>query len=108
MEQISREKAQKEVDDNFEVFKEKFDEIRKNYPNKKFILLKNKKIIGGFDSEDDAEMTAKLLFKEINYFLQEVNPIPQAYEISTAICSVPSRVSFLNDTGGLRGCISEH
>ena len=87
MKELTREEAQKEVDNNFEIFEKEINNIIEKYPGKKFILLKNKEIIGGFDSEEDAETTAKLLFKDSPLFsIQEVNPIPldlgyQGYEM---------------------------
>ena len=72
-----REKIQKEVDDNFDYFNDNLYSILKEYPNKKYALLKNKEVIECFDSLEDTESTANLLFKEDPiYSIQEINPIP--------------------------------
>ena len=75
--QITRAEAQKEVDDNLEFFEENLKEIKKQYPDKKFILLKGKKAIGGFLTFEDAKQAGELHFKEYPlYSIQEIDQIP--------------------------------
>lgn len=80
---------QEEVNKNFTYFQKNIKIIHEKYPKKKYILLKNQNVIGGFDSWDDAEETANILLKKEKsktYSIQELNPQPinlgyQAYAL---------------------------
>ena len=74
---IKRDLQQDEVNKNYKFFKENYNEIKKKYSHKNFVLLKNQKVVGAFDSWDDARVTAGLLYKNETYSIQELKENPQ-------------------------------
>ena len=83
-----RKEQQQEVNDNFKFFQENYISIIQENIGKKFILLKNKEVIGGFESWEDAKEAARIIFKDDSiYSIQEVDLPPaelgyQSYAIS--------------------------
>ena len=74
---INQENQKKEVNANYQFFKENQDKIQKDFSDKKFILMNNKNIMGGFNNWEDAKEAAKIIFKSNeNYSIQEIHSQP--------------------------------
>ena len=70
-----RARQQREVDANFEVFEEKFDDLYREHPGK-FALMKNREVVDFFDTDADAFRAAKLLFNDGLFSVQKIDNQP--------------------------------
>ncbi len=84
----NRDLQEEEVKKNYKYFKNNYSSILDKYPNKKFILLKDQKVVGAFDTLDDAKEASRLIYKkEERFSIQELNPLEvnlgyQSYALS--------------------------
>lgn len=62
----------------FEYFKKNQDELISKYEGK-FIVIKDQKVVGGYDSEIDAYNTAKEQFEVGTFLIQHAVPGTDAY-----------------------------
>ena len=75
------EKAQKEVDKNYDFFKTQISRLKSSHL-KKFVLLHNREISDFFTSEDDAIKIGKEKYGEGGFSVQQVSdrPIELGYQ----------------------------
>ncbi len=69
--EMDKNRIQKEVDDNFEFFKSKLNEIITDHEGK-FALIKNQEIKGYFDKSGDALVAGKKKYPDGVFSIQEV------------------------------------
>ena len=68
---MDRDRIQKEVDNNFEFFQSKLDELISDYDGK-YALIKNQEIIGYFDKSEEALIEGKNRYPDGVFSIQEV------------------------------------
>ncbi len=69
--QERRKKQQREVDANYEVFREKLPDLLGQHAGK-YALMKNREVVEFFDSDKDAWAAGKLLYKDDVFSVQLV------------------------------------
>jgi len=65
---------QQEIDDNFEFFRQKLPDLLKDHRNR-YVLLRDKKIVGIYDTVRDAQTTAENFYKDGLYSIQQVTDV---------------------------------
>ena len=68
---LNKELIQKEVDNNFKFFQENLDELINKHQGK-FVLIREQKIVGYFDSSKDALADGKKRFPDGIFSIQEI------------------------------------
>ena len=68
---MKNEEKIKQVNENYEYFKEHLDEIYNNNKNK-FVLIKDQQFVSYFDSQEDALEAGNLTYKDGLFSVQKV------------------------------------
>ncbi len=69
--EIDRDRVQKEVDENYDFFEKILPDLIKEHKGE-FVLIRNKKIIGFFNSTIDALLEGKKRYPDEIYSIQEI------------------------------------
>ena len=70
-----RERQQREVDANYEVFRAQFAELYRKHPGK-IALMKNTEVVEVFDTDSDALKYARRVFDDGFFSLQKIDNRP--------------------------------
>ena len=68
---MDSEKLQREIDENLDFFQKKLPDLLKDQRNR-YVLLRNQKIVGIYDTIRDAKTAADTIFSDQIYSIQQV------------------------------------
>ena len=74
-----------EANANYKYFCDNLSSIRVKYPYKKFVLLKNREVQGGFESFEEAYQQGKKKYGRDAFSIQEIDPKPLSMGIFNAL-----------------------
>ena len=70
-----RERQQREVDQNYEAFRKMLPYLLKQHP-RKYALMRDKKVIGVFETSNDSYEAARLLYEDGIFSVQKIDDRP--------------------------------